>query len=447
MTLRARIALVSAVAVAVAVVGAGIAGYALVRAELRDQVDTSLTRQARQALTGPGGRGRLNGGDVLRRIPLPVFGGPGGFGQLVDGNGDVVSRPGVSESLPVSDTTLAIARGATGASFADATVEGVHVRILTVPVANGLALQIARPLQEVDDTLAQLRVIGAVSALVGVALAAVLGLAVARTTTGPLRHLTRTAEEIAETGDPARRVGIDGDDELGRLGASFDTMLEALEESQNAQRRLVADASHELRTPLTSLRVNLELLGRHDLGTGERAHALDEALLQVDELTTLVADVVELARDGEAPFETEDLRLDELVGAAVERAQRHADGIRFVTSLEPLLVTGVAARLDRAVANLLDNAAAWSPPGGVVDVTVAGSEVVVRDHGPGIADTDLPRIFDRFYRAPAARSRPGSGLGLAIVKRVADEHGASVSAANAPDGGACFTLAFTAGSS
>jgi two-component system, OmpR family, sensor histidine kinase MprB len=444
MTLRTRIALVAAAAVAVALVGAGVAGYALVRSELRDQVDASLAGQARRALDGPGAV-RRDGSGPLVRLPAPVFGGAGGFGQLVDGDGDVLGRPGVDEALPVSDTTLAVARGSAGATFADATVDGVHLRVLTVPVEQGLALQIARPLQEVDATLSRLRVIGALSALVGVALAAVMGLMVAGTTTGPLRRLTRTAEEIAETGDPARRVGLQGNDELGRLGTSFDTMLGALEESQSAQRRLVADASHELRTPLTSLRVNLELLGRHELGPGERAHALDEALLQVDELTSLVADVVELARDGEAPFEAEDVRLDELVEAAVERARLHADGIRFVTSLEPVVVTGVPARLDRAVANLLDNAAAWSPPQGAVDVTVAGPELTVRDHGPGIADDDLPRIFDRFYRAPAARSKPGSGLGLAIVKRVADEHGAAVTAENAVDGGARFTLAFTAG--
>jgi two-component system, OmpR family, sensor histidine kinase MprB len=443
MTLRARIALVSAAAVAVALVGAGVAGYALVRSELLEQVDASLANQAQRALSGPGGR-RLGGRGAPFLLPAPVLGGPGGFGQLVDTEGAVIAPAGVSERLPVSDTTLAVARGGEGPTLADARVDGVHVRILTVPVEQGLALQIARPLQEVDATLSRLRMIGAVSALVGVALAAVLGVLVARTTTSPLRRLTQTAEAIAVTGDPAQRVGLEGDDELGRLGASFDTMLGALEESQSAQRRLVGDASHELRTPLTSLRVNLELLGRHDLTPPERAHALDQAVLQVDELTALVADVVELARDGEAPLEVEDVRLDELVDAAVERARRHADGIRFDTSLEPVVITGAPARLDRAIANLLDNAAEWSPPDGVVAVTVDGPKLVVRDHGPGIGADDLPRIFDRFYRAPAARAKPGSGLGLAIVRRVADEHGARITVENAPDGGARFILRFGA---
>jgi two-component system, OmpR family, sensor histidine kinase MprB len=438
MTLGARIALGSAAAVAVALVAAGLSGYALVRAELRSQVDDSLREQARRALGPPGGRGR----GVLLRIPPPRLGGAGGFGQLVSADGSIAGRPGATGALPVDAATLAVATGAVGPTLRNATVDGLHIRILTVPVEPGLALQLARPLQEVDHALGRLRVIGSVSALLGVALAAVLGLSVARTTTRPLRRLTSAAEEIAETGDPSSRVGLTGSDELGRLGSSFDTMLGALEDSQAAQRRLVADASHELRTPLTSLRVNLELLGRHDLAQRERVHALDESLDQVEELTTLVEDVVELARDGESPLETDDVRLDELVLAAVDRAARHAGDVRFATSLEPVVVSGSAARLDRAIANLLDNAAAWSPPGGLVEVSVRNRDFVVRDHGPGIAEADLPRIFDRFYRAAAARSKPGSGLGLAIVKRVADDHSARVTAENATGGGARFTIRF-----
>ena len=220
-------------------------------------------------------------------------------------------------------------------------------------------------------------------------------------------------------------------------------MLEALEASQRAQRRLVADASHELRTPLTSLRTNLEVLELGGLGAADQARLRADVVAQLEELTLLVADLVDLAREEEPETEREALRLDELVAAAVERAARHAPAVRFATELEPVVVDGVRSRLDRAVANLLDNAAKHGGAGGTVEVTLRAGELTVRDHGPGIADEDLPFVFDRFYRARSARGRPGSGLGLAIVRQAAEAHGGSVRADRAPDGGAVLRMALS----
>jgi two-component system sensor histidine kinase MprB len=209
----------------------------------------------------------------------------------------------------------------------------------------------------------------------------------------------------------------------------------------------VADASHELRTPLASLKTNVEVLRRReaDLAPEERRDLLRDLEEQADELALLVSDVVDLARRGEPDGAFEEVPLDELVAAAVERARRHAPDVGYSTELEPTVVRGVPERLDRAVANLLQNAAKWNRNGEPVEVRLAHGELVVRDHGPGFEPEDLPHVFDRFYRAPSARSLPGSGLGLAIVRQVADAHGATVDAANADGGGACLRVAFPNG--
>jgi two-component system sensor histidine kinase MprB len=217
-------------------------------------------------------------------------------------------------------------------------------------------------------------------------------------------------------------------------------MLEALSEAERSQRQLVADASHELRTPLTSLRTNIEVLSSGMLPPDDHERLLRDLVAQLDELTVLVSDLVDLARGDEPEAGVEDVRLDALVADAVERARRHAADKKFFTELEPCLVEGVPGRLDRAITNLLDNAAKWSPAGGQIEVRVRGGEVSVRDHGPGIAEADLPYVFDRFYRAPAARGLPGSGLGLAIVRQVAESHGGTVLAERANGGGARMSL-------
>jgi two-component system sensor histidine kinase MprB len=317
----------------------------------------------------------------------------------------------------------------------------VHLRVATVSLGNGFSLQIARRLTDADVVLSQLRIWFLLVAAGGIALAALLGAFVAREALRPVRRLTETAENVAATHDLTQRIEVTGHDELSRLATSFNTMLAALEQAVAAQRQLVADASHELRTPLTSLRTNFEVLMRPAPLPEESRRKLEQDVhRQFDELTVLVGDIVELARDGQSPGEEDDVRLDVLVAEAVERAERNSADVDFRLEARPTLVRGVPARLDRAVRNLLDNAAKWSPRGEVVEVEVGDGIVAVRDHGPGIADDDLPFIFDRFYRSAEARSMPGSGLGLAIVRQVAEAHGGHVTVETAAGGGTRFVF-------
>lgn len=280
----------------------------------------------------------------------------------------------------------------------------------------------------------------------GLVLAAGFGWVAAGASLRPLSTLTQTAGRIAVTRDLGLRITVARDDEIGRLAASFNTMLDALERSAKAQKRLVADASHELRTPLTAVRTNAELLVRGDVPEGERAEVGRAVVSGLEELTHLVADLVELARDEEPAALVEEVRLDELVLRQVDRAAAHWPSTTFSCAVEPTPVRGVADRLARAVANLLDNAAKYGPARGQVEVSLRSGVLEVRDHGPGIPAADLPYVFDRFYRAPGARAMPGSGLGLAIVRQVVDSHGGTVLASSATGGGTLVRLVLPVGS-
>ena len=309
------------------------------------------------------------------------------------------------------------------------------------------AVQIARPLTEVEKSLNRIGLFLILVALGGVVIAAVLGLLVARAALTPVKRLTTTVERVTETQDLSERIDVEGKDELSRLAASFNTMLGALEESTRAQRQLVADASHELRTPLTSVRTNIEVLaGDRTLPPEDRRRLLSDVVEQLGEMTTLISELIELARAEQHTNEPEDVRLDLLVADVVERARRNLPQVTYSVELEPSTVQGVPATIERAVGNLLDNAAKWSPPGAEVEVEVRDGQLVVRDHGPGIADEDLPYVFDRFYRARAARGMPGSGLGLAIVRQVAESHGGDVVAEHADGGGTRMVLTIGAAS-
>jgi two-component system sensor histidine kinase MprB len=319
------------------------------------------------------------------------------------------------------------------------------VRRLTMD--QGGALQVTAPLTGVHEGLHRLAVALWLIILAGVGLAVLLGLAVGRTVLHPLNELTGSIEDLARTTDVSRRLDPGGPDELGRLRRAFNRLLAALDSSRESQRQLVLDASHELRTPLTSLRTNMEVARRmEELAPDERDVLIGDVLTQLDELTSLVADMAELARGDLPPMTSGPVRLDELVRTAVEAATTHgrSRGVTFVTSTAPCWVSGSAARIERAVDNLLDNARKYSPDGGTVEVGCADGVLVVRDHGPGVADTDIAHIFDRFYRAPEARSRSGSGLGLAIVAQVALDEGGQVSVHHAPGGGALFRFALPA---
>jgi two-component system, OmpR family, sensor histidine kinase MprB len=432
---RARLAIAAAAAVALAVVLASVTVYVVVRSELRGTLDSALRDRAAQVQHEP--LRAFQAGDQAFLEPGPQLGGAPGYFQVVSADGDTIRLPNETVELPVTDAVREVASGQRGGYLSDADVAGVHVRVITVPYGSqGFAIQIARPLTEVDHSLSRIRTYLLIIAAIGIALAAALGLAVARTALAPVRRLTGATENVAKTGDLSERIDASGTDELSRLAASFNTMLAALEESTRAQQQLIGDASHELRTPLTSLRTNVEVLaGGRELPAEDRERLLRDVIEQLDEMTTLVAELSELARGELEPGAAEDVRLDLLAADAVERTRRNRPGVRFTTDFEESLVHGVPASIERAVANLLDNAAKWSPPDGEVEVAVKDGEVVVRDHGPGIDEIDLPYVFDRFYRASSARGMPGSGLGLAIVRQVAESHGGDVRAEPGEDGG------------
>jgi two-component system sensor histidine kinase MprB len=442
-SLGARLSLAAAVAVAVAVALASTASYFAVRAKLRGEVDQALENRvdtvksvADLALPTPFGVRRL----VLPGVP---FGGATGTAQLITPDGLVLKPDPGQPPLPVTDAAREVATGSRASFLADEHAGGAHVRVFTVPLREGLAVQVARPLTEVDNALASLRIllIGITGA--GVLLAALLGGFVSRLALRPVRSFTSSTEAV--TDEPlGRRLPVESDDELGRLARSFNTTLDALESSVESQRQLVADASHELRTPIASLRTNIQVLARSNgMAPYERERLLGDVVLELDELTALVADVVDLARGAQPDAPVEELRLDELAAACVEKARRRTPEMRFEERLEPLVVHGDPNRLGRAIDNLLDNAAKWNARGEAVEVTLTlDGRLTVRDHGAGIPVEDLAHVFDRFYRATDARRMPGSGLGLAIVRQVADAHGAAVSAANAEGGGARFELAF-----
>ncbi len=432
MTFRARLVLATTAAVVVAVLAASLASFLVARNTLLQATDNSLTTAAKNVLAGQ------EIGSTTATL-----------GQVIDTNGAVVSGGG----LPVTGQVRFVANGLAPNFFTTVTVDGNQMRELVehLPpgtgvqsgiLVNGGALQIAT-LLNVSSELRTLALLLGVVAFIGVLLAVVLGWLVARTALVPLNSLTDTVEDLAETTDVSRRLSPGGPDELGRLRRTFNRLLEALESSRRAQNQLVLDASHELRTPLTSLRTNLEVIRRVDeLSEQDRSVLVDDVLVQLQELTDLVGDLAELARGDQPPAPPEVLRFDLLVrdAVAVQNTHGRAKEVRFELDAEACWVEGHADRLSRAVGNLLDNARKWSPPGQTVSVECRDGTVVVHDHGPGIADADLPHIFDRFYRSPAARGLPGSGLGLAIVAQVVKAEGGTIQAENDPGGGARMSM-------
>jgi two-component system sensor histidine kinase MprB len=450
-TLRTRIAAAAGVAVAIVVVIASVAIYLGVRAELRGEVDDSLRERSGEiagvARVRPPGVPGDRGGRAPFAVPQPPperFGGPGGFAQLVTPSGRPLRRPGTDDALPVDERAREIAASGSGESLTDVTVEGTHLRVFTRALSGGRgAIQLARPLDEVDRQLRRVLLVLLVVGAAGVALGAGLAALVARTALAPIGRFTRRTEELAGDPDPSQRIEEGRGDELGRLAHSFNSTLDSLERSVEAQRQLVADASHELRTPIASLRANIQTL-EHDrrLPEAEREALRADIVFELDELTALVADIVELARGAKPGEPADDVRVDEIVAAVADRARSRSNGVVIDVSTEPTVVRGEPERIQRAVSNLVDNALKWSPGDGTVEVRLAGGELSVRDHGPGFEEADLPHVFDRFYRADSARALPGSGLGLAIVRQAAEAHGGSVTAQNAPGGGALVRVSF-----
>jgi two-component system sensor histidine kinase MprB len=428
----------SALAVGVTVALASLACYLVMRGELRAQVDQPLRAQAERIAQ----RGELVG----QRLPGPPkgSGGPAEFSQVVAPDGEVRDRFG-GLSIAVAPGDRAAALGDGRPFLSDRTADGVHLRVLTVPIQGLGAVQLGRSLEGVDDVLSRLRIVLVALVVLGTAFAAVMARLFSRPVMQPITDLTLTAEHIEATGDLGRRIGARGTDEVGRMAERFDAMLDRVQASQVAQRRLVADASHELRTPVTSLRTNMEvLMAGAELEEGERRALLRDMVGQSEELSALVGDLIELARGDEGDPPVEEVAFEGVVAEAVERARRHAPGVRFRAELAPCTIEGVPDRLGRAVNNVLDNAARYSAPGGVVEVELRDGTLSVRDHGPGVSPDELPLLFDRFFRGADARGRQGSGLGLAIVRQVVEAHGGTVCAANAEGGGLVVELTLPA---
>nr|WP_202540450.1 HAMP domain-containing sensor histidine kinase [Streptomyces sp. SID4937] len=446
--MRTRLALAASAAVALVAVGVCAAAFFVIRYELLHQLDLSLTQSATRVIQENRGEGPQTIAGECRFLSAPAC------AQVVAA--DPAADPEASYPLPVSAPVREVAAGARAPYFSNVTRFGQSLRMLTTPFGEGRALQVALRADPVEKGVRQAAVLLAAVGGAGVLLAGALGYAVSRTGLAPVARLTSTAERIAATRDPRHRIelppGPPGrQDEVTRLAASFNTMLGELEQSVSAQRRLVADASHELRTPLTALRTNAELLARADrLTPAQRERASGALGRQIREVTGLVNDLIELARDEEPLPLLEEVRIAELAQRTVAMARTHWPRVPFELEIGPGAAEaarpGVPARLARLLTNLLDNAAKFSPPDAPVEVGLTaygdGLELTVRDHGPGIAAEDLPYVFDRFYRAEAARALPGSGLGLAMARQIARAHGAELTASAAPGGGALFTVVF-----
>jgi two-component system sensor histidine kinase MprB len=466
MSLRARMALFAGAAVAIAVVAVVVAGYEGTRNQLQGQVDQSLQSLSNRPLEniglgphggppppgvfgdrGPSGNANHDPDEGLGidQLPPQAFGGASGAFTVFKREGGTYVPRGQSYEIPETAAIRALAAKGSGRFFTNMRVRGTHIRVLVTGIGDKGALAVALPLTTVDNAVSNQLVLLIVIGGAGILLAVLFGLLVARTALAPITRFTRQTESIAH--NPERieheRLEVTGSDEIARLATTFNETLDALEQSVQSQRNLVADASHELRTPIATIRANLQLMRDEELLSPEDRAALREDVIEeLDELTALVADVVELARGSKPSGEEGDVRLDAIVRDALERARRRAPGLDFHQIVEPTLIRGEPDRISRAVTNLLDNAAKWSPEGAVVEVTLHDGLVTVRDHGPGFKKEDLPYVFDRFHRAKDARSKPGSGLGLAIVRQAAEAHGGIVEAANAPDGGAILRVSF-----
>ena len=454
MPLRRRLSIIAAASVGIAILLASAVCYLVVRHQLQGQIDDSLRAQ-KQAIES-----HQLGLDAKLPTISASAGGPAQYQQVVLYNGHVGDRLG-NIALPVDSTTLAVAQGKAQMYVTDIQEGRNHLRMIVfhVPVVIGVngpiepaAVELARPLNTVDSTLSSLRLVLLFVLIGGVIVAGTLGRIASRRVLKPLKQVERTAQRIAETDDLSTRINVHTDDEVGRLASRFDQMLDrlqrsrdALDQSVRAQRQLVADASHELRTPVTSLRTNIEiLLATDELDADERRAMLTDVVEQSEELASLVNDLIELARGDQPGAETEDVRLDGIANESLARAQRNAPNLRFEATIEPALIEGVGERLGRAINNLLDNASRHSPPDGTIELYAGPGGVTVRDHGAGVDQADLPYLFDRFYRGSNSRGRQGSGLGLAIVRQVTEQHGGTAAVANAPTGGAVFTLSLPA---
>jgi two-component system sensor histidine kinase MprB len=434
-SLASRVTLLTTMAVGVAVTAVAFAAYATVRMQSMESLDRSLHTRAAAAATPT----TLV---ALQAQQLPSWAlGAGDVKLVLIDEKSVVGYTDHAASSIVGAMDFRVARGSDTWAAHTVLIRGTRYRAVAVPAPAGQALILAQSLKPTDQMLDRLGLVMLLFGLAGMISSGLAGWAVARNGLRPVRRLTDAVEDIARTErlDP---IPVEGNDEVARLAQAFNAMLTALSASQARQRQLVADAGHELRTPLTSLRTNLDLLAQADASTQlseeSRKELLDDVRAQITEMTTLIGDLVELAREDPSTPGVEPVELAAVVSQAVTRVRRRTTTVEFAVHTEPWWVTGDPAALERAITNLLDNAAKWSPEGGRVAVELRQGTVMVADQGRGIHPADLPRVFDRFYRSAESRGMPGSGLGLSIVKAVADRHGGTVHAGEGPDGGAAF---------
>jgi len=439
-TLQTRFTLVAAGAVAATALAITAVAFFAIRTDLEGQLRQQLAERATtvQHLAREY-RGHLPAGWVPPHSNR--FGVSTPYTQVITATGEVWAPQGDVSLLTPDPEDIGVAAGRHASFYDDSRVGGVPAVVYTTPLAPGLAVMLAAPLDATDVQVASVGATLAALSVIGIMIATVLGWAVARAGLAPVARLASVAEQVTATGDAGRRVEVARSDELGRLATSFNSMLSALQRSLAAQRQLVSDASHELRTPLASLTVNVDLLADDPgMSDAERAEVLARVVDQVAELSRLVASVTELAR-GEPPKRSQDeVRLDEVTSAAVDAARRDWPHMTFIADLGSGVVEGNADRLRIAIRNLLDNAAKFGPPAGPVEVRLADGELTVRDHGPGIDQNDLPYVFDRFYRSLSARAVPGSGLGLAVARDVAHGYSGTIAAERAPGGGTLIRL-------
>jgi two-component system sensor histidine kinase MprB len=497
---RTRLTLLTCAAITGTLIVASFVAYSLARAEAYGQVDTNLedrvilTRafadaEERQADVDPSFDAQRRRGGL--RIPGTGPGAPGGFTRTLDDEGDEVrpeppplqqSQAGtqsqgaqgaqgaqgtqppqlrgprihpedlpervrnqfqqIDVELPITDEARAAARGSSRRLLHETVeVDGAKYRIVTGRVNDDYSIQVARPLGETNRFLSRMAMLLALVTVGGIAIGVAAALLVTGAASAPVARLTELTARVRESGDLSQRVEVTSSDDLGRLAHSVNSMLEELERSAERQQQLVDDASHQLRTPLASIRTNVDVLQRtSDLDSAIAGEIMADLSAQTDELTGLVRDLVDLASTVESDVVREPVDLDAVADEAVRRVRGAFEDVSFETDLAPSVVEGSEERLVRMVQNLLHNAGKWSPAGGTVLVRVRGSELTVTDHGPGVADDEKQRVFERFHRAADSRDVPGSGLGLAIVQQVVSDHGGTVRVSDTPGGGATFTV-------
>jgi two-component system sensor histidine kinase MprB len=460
MTLRVRIVALVTVVVAVVVLAVGVIVHRSTESSLVGEIDDDLIERA-EALRpdrpvgrpiseedlqrlqqfegfGPESGGRLRGG---RTDPFGLTVGFDALARVLDESGEI--RFVLDGEFDATVDSGLLERARSSPVISSGTSADGDVRVVTTALPNLGFVQFARSLAEVDAVLGSLRVRTLVVGLAAIAGAGVLAWFLAGRTVRPIRELTDATEYVAETGDLDRGVAAASTgDEVGRLSASFTSMLDALSASRRQQHQLVMDASHELRTPLTSLRTNVDVLRRgHDLSGADRDAVVADLDAELGELSDLVAELVDLAIDVRGDEELAPLTLTELAEPIVARARRRSDRVIEIETGRSVVIEARPEAMARAIRNLVDNAAKFSPAGTSIRIEIRGGRLTVHDHGPGVPEGERERIFDRFHRVESSRTLPGSGLGLAIVREVVDAHGGEVFAGPSPDGGAAIGFA------